>query len=368
MVDRRTVLTGLAGIGTAALLGCTRDEARPKSTAAATSAPTPTPTTTAPTSVRPKVASTVASGLNVPWGIAFLAGGDALVSQRDEGTVVRISASGKVTTVGEVAGAVGGGEGGLLGIALAPGDETTLFAYVTTDSDNRVVRMDLSDTRLGATRAILPGIPIGGRHHGGRLLFDPQGRLYVSTGDAGQGELAQDKGSLGGKILRITQDGGAAEGNPFDNRTWSFGHRNIEGIAFDARGRLWASEFGDRSADELNLIERGGNYGWPNVEGRSDDGDFVNPKVTWGTDECSPAGLAITRSTAFLGALQGECVYAVRLDGPNTGRPKAYFSGDHGRVRTVAVAPDGALWVTTSNTDGRGDTRKGDDRILRVTL
>ncbi|MDT5016230.1 MAG: hypothetical protein QOD39_2390, partial [Mycobacterium sp.] len=225
-----------------------------------------------------------------------------------------------------------------------------------------------SPTSLGTPKTILPGIPSSLHHHGGRLLFDPQGRLYVSAGDAEQPQLAQDKASLAGKIMRIDQDGKPAAGNPYDNRTWSYGHRNIEGLAFDSAGRLWASEFGDKSADELNLIKRGGNYGWPNVEGKSGNTAYVNPKVTWPTSDCSPSGLAITRSTAFLGALQGECLFAVPLDGTDAGKPKSHFSGDYGRVRSVAVAPDGALWVTTSNTDGRNDPTKVDDRILRVTL
>ena len=376
MVDRRTLLTGFAAAGAATLLGCSRDDDQPKASPNASTGASPSTSPTAPatagaTSISPTIASTIASGLNVPWGIAFLAGGDALVSQRDEGTVVRISKAGKVTTVGEVEGvmpAAAGGEGGLLGIAVAPGDESTLFAYITTESDNRVVRMDLSDRGLGAPRAILPGIPTSLHHHGGRLLFDSTGNLFVSTGDAEQRDLAQDKGSLAGKILRITRDGAAAGGNPFGSRTWSYGHRNIEGLALDAGGQLWATEFGEKKADELNLITAGGNYGWPRVDGRSKDDAYLDPQVTWGTDECSPAGLAITRSTAFIGALQGECVFAVPLDGTGAGTPKAYFAGDHGRIRSVVTAPDGALWVTTSNTDGRRAPSRGDDRIFRVTV
>lgn len=366
-MERRTLLTGFAAIGAVTLVGCGSDDDKPAPTRTPSKRPTTTPT---PTNVDPKIASTVASGLNVPWDIVFLESGDALVSQRDAGSIVRISTDGNVTNVGDVDGASGrpGGEGGLLGLALAPDDESTLFAFVTTDSDNRVVRLTLDGDSIGSQKPILSGIGIGARHHGGRLLFDGDGNLFVSTGDAGDGQLAQDKGSLNGKVLRITQDGKAAPGNPFDNHTWSYGHRNIEGLAYDAKGRLWATEFGDKTADELNLIERGANYGWPEVEGTSDNDDFVNPKVTWGTDECSPAGLAITRSTAFLGALQGECLFAVRLDSTDAGKPKAYFRGEHGRIRSVTTAPDGALWVTTSNTDGRGDVRKDDDRIFRVTL
>ncbi len=367
-MERRTLLTGFAAIGAATLIGCSNDDDQP----APTRTPSKTPTTTQTTAagVDPKIASTIATGLNVPWDIVFLENGDALVSQRDEGSIVRISTSGKVTKVGDVNGASGrpGGEGGLLGLALAPDDESTLFAFVTTGSDDRVVRLTLDGDSISSQKPILTDITVGSRHHGGRLLFDPDGHLFVSTGDAGDGALARNRNSLNGKILRITQDGKAAPGNPFGNRTWSYGHRNIEGLAYDADGRLWASEFGERSADELNLIERGGNYGWPAAEGRSDNKDFINPKVTWGTDECSPAGVAVTRSTAFVAALQGECLFAVPLDGEDVGKPKAYFGGEHGRIRTVATAPDGALWVATSNTDGRGDLRKDDDRIFRVTL
>lgn len=215
---------------------------------------------------------------------------------------------------------------------------------------------------------MLTGIPTSVHHHGGRLLFDADGMLLVSTGDAEQAELAQDKDSLAGKILRIRPDGRAAPGNPYDNLTWTYGHRNVEGLAFDAAGRLWATEFGDKKADELNLIVRGRNYGWPAVEGRSADKDFAQPKQTWSTSDCSPAGLAITRSTAFLGALQGQCLFAVPLDGTDTGEPTAYFRRDHGRIRSVAVAPDGSLWMTTSNTDGRVEPGRNDDKILRVRL
>ena len=365
MVDRRTFLSGVAGLGAVTLLGCSEnDEPDPRP------APSPSPTSTDRDQVNLRVAGTIADGLNVPWGIAFLPNGDALVAQRDEGSIVRVATDGKVTTMGDVRGSVGrpGGEGGLLGLALDPDDDTALFAFMTTGSDDRVVRIQLDGDRLGAMEPILTGIPAGGFHHGGRLLFDRQGHLFVATGEAGDAPEAQKKGSLGGKVLRIDRNGDAADGNPFGNRTWSYGNRNIEGLAFDADGRLWASEFGQNRVDELNLIERGKNYGWPRFEGKSDEEGYVTPKVTWPTDECSPSGLAITRSTAFVAALQGECVYAVPLDGTDAGKPRAFFQGEYGRIRTIEVAPDDSLWVTTSNTDGRGDPGKNDDRILRVTL
>ena len=249
------------------------------------------------------------------------------------------------------------------------GDPETLFAYLTTESDNRVVRMSLAGGRLGRPRVVLDGIPAGPNHDGGSLLFDRDGHLLVSTGDAGDSSLAQDRGSLAGKILRIRTNGSAAPGNPFDNRTWSYGHRNVEGLAFDAEGRLWATEFGAQETDELNLIRRGGNYGWPEFEGRSNRDGLTSPAVVWSpTSSCSPAGVAVAGSTAFVGALRGQCLFAVPLDGTRAGTPKAYFEGEHGRLRTVALAPDASLWVTTSNTDGRGQPGPGDDKILRVRL
>ncbi len=314
----------------------------------------------------------IARNLDVPWGFAFLSSGQALVSERNSGRILRISQDGKKTALGEIDGVVGpsgAGEGGLMGIALAPGDEETLYAYLTTNSDDRLVRVSLANGRVGKPKALLTDIPTSVHHHGGRLLFGPDKTLYLSTGDAEQADSAQDRDALTGKILRLTADGKAAPGNPYDNRTWSYGHRNIEGLAFDARGRLWASEFGDKSADELNLIVKGGNYGWPDVEGPSSNDRFVDPAYAWNdVAEASPAGLAITRSTAFVGALRGRCLYAVPLDGRQAGRPTRHFTGDYGRIRNAVVAPDGNLWMTTSNTDGRTDPGRSDDQILRVTL
>ena len=392
MVTRRQLLYVSAGLGLGALVGCSASTTNeptgatsPSGTLAPSGTPTPsssaspsvnsatpTPTPTETGTPKPKLAGTIAENFDVPWGLIFLANGDALVSERNSAKIIRVTPKGKKTTLGTVSGVApptGIGEGGLLGIATAPGDEETLFVYYTTSSDNRVARVSLANGKVGKPKAVLTGIPTSTHHHGGRLLFDPDGMLLVSTGDAEQSSLAQDRRSLAGKILRIRPDGRAAPGNPYRNRTWSYGHRNIEGLAFDADGRLWATEFGEKDADELNLIRKGGNYGWPEVEGKSSNDNFVNPRLTWEpTSTCSPAGLAITRSTAFVGALQGRCLFAVPLDGTKAAKPKAYFADDHGRIRNAVAAPDGSLWITTSNTDGRIDPGANDDKILRVTL
>ncbi|HEY5979319.1 MAG TPA: PQQ-dependent sugar dehydrogenase [Microlunatus sp.] len=387
MVTRRQLLYASSSLALAAVTGCGADDSAPgvaspsvdisspsptraSPTPVATRTPTPTPTPTG--SPKPELAGTIADDFDVPWGLIFLTGGDALVSERNSAKIIRVTAKGKKTTLGEVSGVVpptGIGEGGLLGIATAPGDEDTLFVYYTTGSDNRVGRVSLAGGKVGTPKAVLTDIPTSTHHHGGRLLFDAGGMLLVATGDAEQSALAQDRKSLAGKILRIRPDGRPASGNPFDNRTWSYGHRNVEGLAFDADGRLWATEFGEKEADELNLIRKGKNYGWPDVEGESTDDDFVNPAAVWEpTSSCSPAGLAITRSTAFVGALQGRCLFAVPLDGAKAGKPTAYFADDHGRIRNAVVAPDASVWITTSNTDGRIEPGRNDDKILRVTL
>ena len=323
----------------------------------------------------PRVAGTIATGLNVPWGIAFLKDGRALVGQRDRGTISVIDPDAaedeRVQLVGTVPGvfAETGASRGLLGLALDPDDETHLYAFYTMAAEQRIARITLKDQKLDEIEPILTGIPTGKGHYGGRIAFGPDGFLYAATGDNQRVPTpAQDRSSLAGKILRITKDGKPAKGNPFDDEIWSWGHRNIEGIAFDDDGRLWASEFGADKADELNLIKKGGNYGWSIFEGESDNPKYVSPKATWGVAECSPAGIAIAQSTLFMAALRGQRLWAVPLDGEQVGTPRDYFVEEFGRLRTVATAPDGSLWLGTSNTDGNGKPRAGDDRLLRVVF
>jgi glucose/arabinose dehydrogenase len=325
---------------------------------------------------RPEVVATVAEGLEVPWGIAFLPDGTALVGERDTARVLAVEGAagggpGEVREVGRVDQASPQGEAGLLGLAASPAydEDGLVYAYVSTSSDNRVVRMEYDGRRLGAPEDVLTGIPNGFIHDGGRLLFDDDGMLLVSTGEIGEPELAQDVDSLAGKILRVTPEGEPAPGNPRDGSpVWTMGHRNVQGLAFDDDGRLWATEFGASTWDELNRIDRGANYGWPLVEGEGDLEEYRNPFVTWSTDDASPSGLAFAEGSLWAAALRGSRLWEVPVTEDGTGQPRDWFVGEYGRLRTVVVAPNGNLWVSTSNRDGRGEPAEGDDRILEVAL
>lgn len=331
----------------------------------------------------PDVVATIASGLAVPWGIDFLPDGRAVVTERDSARVLVVTApevvdgrptkqQGEVVTAGEITETDPGGEAGLLGVAVSPTFESDslLYFYVCTATDNRVVRAPLTSKGLGATEAVLTGIPTGTNHDGGRLAFGPDGYLYVSTGETGNRRLAQNRKSLAGKILRITTDGRPAPDNPFGTVVWSWGHRNVEGLAFDTDGSLWATEFGDRKADELNRILPGENYGWPAVEGTGGPRKYTQPQLTWRTDEASPAGIAYAGGYLWMAGLRGERLWRIKVAAGQVSDPTAYFegasAGEYGRLRTVARAPDGRLWLATSNKDGRGTAGADDDRILLV--
>ena len=248
-------------------------------------------------------AEVMATGLEVPWGLAFLPTGDALVGERTTGRIYEIpAAGGERTLVATVPGVVPGGEGGLLGIALDPlfmhSGHSFVYAYLTAESDNRIVRFQLDPTEPEVTnfQVLVDGIAKAANHDGGALAFGPDGMLYAGVGDAGVPSRAQDPASLNGKILRMDPLGHppVIDTNPDpDSLVWSMGHRNVQGLAWDSDGRLWATEFGQDTYDEVNLIEPGKNYGWPEVEGVGHDPRYVDPQVTWSTDEASPSGAAI---------------------------------------------------------------------------
>ena len=325
----------------------------------------------APALGAPSADTVLAQGLQVPWGLAFLPDGDALVGERPNGNVHRVRRRGGRSRVGTLSAVVDNGEGGLLGIAVAPtfAEDRWVYFYFTSKDDNRVVRKRYRNGSLGRTHVLLDGIPAASNHNGGRLAFGPDGMLYASTGDAGDTSRAQDKNSLGGKILRLRPDGGVPDGNPFGTRVWSYGHRNVQGLAWDASGRMWATELGQNTRDELNRIRPGANYGWPEVEGGDGDGPYADPFVTWSpTSSCSPSGVAVAGGRAWVGALAGHALYSVRLSGPRARRTVRHLHETFGRIRTVEKAPDGSLWITTSNRDGRGSPVGTDDRVIRVDI
>jgi len=302
----------------------------------------------------------IAEGLAAPWSMAPF-GEAMLASERDTARVLEIDqATGEVHEMGVIDGVVHGGEGGLLGLAVHEGE---LYAYSTGDDGNRVERRPIpGGLSLGEPVTVIDGIPATRTHNGGRIAFGPDGMLYVTTGDAGDRRSAQDLDSLSGKILRLEPHGGIPADNPFPSSpVFSYGHRNPQGVGWDADGTMYASEFGQDTWDELNVIEPGGNYGWPEVEGIAGDGRYLDSVQQWSPDEASPSGLAVTGSDVLIANLRGERVRVVPLD--DLSESTEQFVGEYGRMRDVAVTT-GATWYLTSNTDGRGDARDGDDRLI----
>lgn len=308
----------------------------------------------------------VAEDLEAPWSVVFREK-TALISERDSGRILELGEDSETREIGVVPGVVHGGEGGLLGLAMRGTEQ--LYAYSTGAEGNRIQRFELigqpGSLALGSVETLLDGIPAGTNHNGGRLGFGPDKMLYATTGDTGDRSLAQDRDSLGGKILRMEPDGGIPDSNPFeDSYVYSLGHRNPQGLAWDAVGTLYATEFGQSTWDELNVITAGANYGWPTVEGIADEDAFTDPVQQWPPAEASPSGMTITAGAIFIANLRGAALRMVPVfeDGTST----EHYVGQFGRLRQVTTAPDGDLWILTNNTDGRGSPGPEDDQILRV--
>lgn len=370
----RGVLTASCAALLVAAGGCGFGEPGPDPAGEPPTFPTPSGTASQSDAGQQVVTTVLARGLRVPWAVAFLPDGGALVTERNTARILQVGPESgpdglTVNPVQTIEGVQAAGEGGLLGIAVSPAYATdrTVFVYYSTKRDNRIAKLRIGERPT----PIVTGIPVAGNHNGGGLGFGPDGHLYASTGDAGDRSLAQDQRSLGGKILRVTIDGRPAPGNPFPgSRVWSVGHRNVQGFAWDAEKRMYGVEFGQNTWDEINPIDKGRNYGWPQVEGRADDRRFVDPIVQWGTAEASCSGATIVDRLLVTGCLRGERLWLVELTAAGTvlGQPRALLTGRYGRLRATVAAPDGSIWVTTSNHDGRGEPEPEDDRILRLVF
>lgn len=316
----------------------------------------------------------IAQDLNIPWEIAFLPDNSLLITQRP-GTLLKITDQRQII---EIEGVEHVGEGGLLGLALHPDfkDNHWLYLYLTTKGEddrgltNRVERYRLEDNQLFDKTTIIKNIPGAQFHDGGRIAFGPDRLLYITTGDAGQENLAQDTSLLNGKILRLTDDGSIPSDNPFNNPVYSYGHRNPQGITWDNQGRLWATEHGRSGLksgfDELNLIEPGKNYGWPVIQGPETKEGMVSPVIQSGpTDTWAPTGAVYWNHSIFFTGLRGQALYETQID-QDPVLLKIHFREKFGRLRTIVLGPDNFLYLITNNTDGRGNPRDNDDQLIRL--
>jgi glucose/arabinose dehydrogenase len=324
----------------------------------------------------------VVKGLEIPWSLVFAPDGRLFVPER-HGRVrivdIARSTSELALTLDDV---FTDGEAGLLGLALDPAftSNRLLYLYYSSRTSrgavNRVVRYRESGGRLGEPVVLLDDIPANTIHDGGRLRFGPDGLLYITTGDAANEELAQDVTSYAGKILRLNPDGTTPRGNPFSSPVYSYGHRNPQGLDWHpATGDLWASEHGATGNDEINVIESGANYGWPRIQaaqtlpGMREPITFYNPAV-------APSGASFYRgqrfpqftNNLFVATLRGTLLLRLRID-PSARRligQERLLEGQFGRIRDVVTGPDGYLYFSTNNRDGRGNPTSDDDRIARL--
>jgi len=315
----------------------------------------------------------VAQDLDIPWEVAFLPDGEMLITERP-GKLLKI---GEDRNVIEIQGVQHVGEGGLMGLALHPdfGKNQLLYLYFTTGGQGRLTnqleRYKLVGNSLSEKKVILSGILGSSNHDGGRIAFGPDRNLYIGTGDAENPDLAQNTKSLNGKILRIKDDGSIPSDNPFGNAVYSYGHRNVQGLTWDKDGNLWATEHGrsgiQSGFDELNLIEKGKNYGWPVIQGNEQRDGMVTPIVNSGASETwAPAGAGFLNGSVFFVGLRGATLYETKLNGKTVSELKKHLKDEYGRLRAVRVGPEGLLYITTSNRDGRGIPKENDDKLIRI--
>ena len=311
----------------------------------------------------------VAVGLDIPWEVVFLPNGNMLLTERP-GTLLLI---GKDRKKIPVEGVSHRGEGGLMGLVLHPkfSENSFIYLYFTSRQGeglaNRVERYKLEGEKITNKKVILEGIPSAIYHDGGRIAFGPDNYLYIATGDAGQEKLAQDTNSLAGKILRVTDEGEIPNDNPFGNSVYTYGHRNVQGLTWDSSGTLWASEHGPSGTqtgnDELNKIEKGKNYGWPDSKGDDVKAGTVAPVIHSGNNTWAPAGAEYFKNKILFTGLRGEAVYEYDI---STKKLEQNFKSEFGRLRTIKLGPDGYFYLLTNNTDGRGDPKEKDDKVLKI--
>lgn len=313
----------------------------------------------------------IAKNLKVPWEIVFLPDKTIFVTERP-GTVKLLTKG--ISNQYQIDEVYHYGEGGLLGAAIHPDFEKNHFVYLylTYKKDgkifNKVNRYQLKNNQLTFDKVIIDGIKGSIYHDGGRIKFGPDGFLYITTGDALESKSAQAKDNLNGKILRVSDEGEVAGDNPFANPVYSFGHRNPQGLAWDKDNQLWVTEHGPSGPqsgfDEINRIEKGSNYGWPEILGDEGKPGMIKPWMHSGASEIwAPAGATFYKDWLLFTGLRGAALYKADLKNKVI---KKYFSGVFGRLRTVVVGPDGYLYLATSNTDGRGNPKEGDDKIIRI--
>lgn len=324
------------------------------------------------------IITTIAENLDTPWAITFLPDKNMLVTERF-GRVRLIDSNGNLNTnpVAVIEDVRETGEGGLLGITVHPdfSSNNYIYLYYTYASSgnntlNRVVRMTYKDNKLIEQNVIIDNIPGASNHNGGRIKFGPDKFLYISTGDAQNPSQAQDVNSLGGKILRVTDEGKPAPGNPFNNPVYSYGHRNVQGLAWDSNNRLWATEHGRSGAesglDEINLIEQGKNYGWPVIQGNEQRQGMETPRINSGSTTWAPSGATFVGSSLFFSGLRGQALYKAEINNNQIVQIKEHFKSQYGRIREVILGQDGMLYITTSNKDGRGNPQLNDDKVIKI--
>jgi len=320
---------------------------------------------------------TVAENLDVPWEVIALGEDRFLVTERTGDLLLIDNGEQHVIESFDDLDSPLLGEGGLLGIAVHPefDENGYLYVYQTVDRESventvRRFEIDREAYELRGETVIIDGIPSDRIHNGGRIAFGPDGHLYITTGDAADAELAQDTDSLAGKILRLNADGSVPEDNPFDNEVYSYGHRNAQGITWDGEGRLWSTEHGPTAQDELNVVEADGNYGWPTITDTETHSEMETPAFSSGQHETwAPAGAAYSDGRVFFAGLRGERLYEAGVVDDEVVSFVGHFAEDFGRLRAVTLGPDEEyLYLTTSNTDGRGDERAGDDKLIRVPV